>query len=938
VGFLPENNQIELKKNRDIDFDGKIFAGFSTLLGKGFHFDYDKFHIKLDTVRYFDLFIPTGKILKNRQPEAFSIGSRIEHLTGYLLVDAPLNKSGREDIEMFPSLRSKEKSYVFYDYEDTQNGAYQRDSFYFELKPFSLNKLDKLSRDDIRFDGKMVSAHIFPEFEETLTLQDDQSLGFETQTPEEGYASYLGKGLYRGKIKLSNKGFQGQGRLSYLGADINSDDLIFEPKKTTGSAERFDLEEDRESEVEVPQVRGFDVTIEWRPYKDSLYIRSKEAPFELFKAGVHSLKGLLILSPGGLKGVGLLDWDKASMESKLFNLNAFSASADTTDLKIRAFDADALALKTSNLNGRVDFDEQKGRFKANAEFLTTTLPYNQYETSFNEFDWDMKEETVTFKAHEGKLGSFLSIHPDQDSLFFRGESAFYNLRTNLLKIGGVPYIVTSDAFVYPETGDIEIQPGGVMTELTNARIIADTINKYHVINHANVRILGRKEYRASGFYEYNIGDKKQEIEFAEIVGTRVGKGNYSNKRSVTRATGEVGPEDHFFIDHKTEFRGTISLSAEKANLNFDGFARLDSETLPARHWFSISCEADKNDLAIPFKVPKNYEGESLYTGLFLSKETATVYPRVMSPLFFRKDRAILPVQGTLQYDEKLDRFIFGDSLKVMAGSSSMKGNQLIYDEKTGRIDMEGKFNIGSALKYVSVDAAGEVKTEFGEMVVDTIMGTVAMDAKLEMEAMTGIKLILPDNLLKIIVNDFKSSTFETSPVVYAKDIIFYKHATRELFPDNEEVRKAISQINHGHLVLPKKYNPFTFLFAKIPMTWNSATQSFVSTKQKIGLTSIGGESINSMVDAYVEFIMPTNEDDRLYMYIKSPSQLWYFFGFKQGILEVVSNNTRFNEALTGLKDKERIFKMDDGENYEIRAVQAARAQAFVRRVQEANNN
>jgi len=75
----------------------------------------------------------------------------------------------------------------------------------------------------------------------------------------------------------------------------------------------------------------------------------------------------------------------------------------------------------------------------------------------------------------------------------------------------------------------------------------------------------------------------------------------------------------------------------------------------------------------------------------------------------------------------------------------------------------------------------------------------------------------------------------------------------------------------------------------------------------------------------------------VYMYIKSPSQLWYYFGYKQGVLEVVSNNTKFNEELADLKDKERIFKMDDGENFEIRPAEAARAQAFVRRVQDANN-
>ena len=148
----------------------------------------------------------------------------------------------------------------------------------------------------------------------------------------------------------------------------------------------------------------------------------------------------------------------------------------------------------------------------------------------------------------------------------------------------------------------------------------------------------------------------------------------------------------------------------------------------------------------------------------------------------------------------------------------------------------------------------------------------------------------------------------------------------------------MTQISQGHLVLPKKYNSYTFLFANLPMTWNVQNQSFMTTQQKVGLTSIDGANINSMVQTYIEFIMPTNEDDRLYMYVKSPSQLWYFFGFKQseGVMEVCSNNTRFNDELAGLKDKDRIFKMDDDGVYEILEVSPSRAQAFVRRVQDAN--
>ena len=57
----------------------------------------------LDSVRYFDLFVPTEAIDENNKPVSISIGSRIEHTSGVLLVDATDNKSGANDIDIFPS-------------------------------------------------------------------------------------------------------------------------------------------------------------------------------------------------------------------------------------------------------------------------------------------------------------------------------------------------------------------------------------------------------------------------------------------------------------------------------------------------------------------------------------------------------------------------------------------------------------------------------------------------------------------------------------------------------------------------------------------------------------------------------------------------------------------------------------------------------------------
>jgi len=235
---------------------------------------------------------------------------------------------------------------------------------------------------------------------------------------------------------------------------------------------------------------------------------------------------------------------------------------------------------------------------------------------------------------------------------------------------------------------------------------------------------------------------------------------------------------------------------------------------------------------------------------------------------------------------------------------------------------------------VSVDASGRIETEFGEIVVDTLMGTEAMESRIQAEMTAGIKMKIPEDLMKIMITDFKSSTFETNPINYTKDMLYYKKNVLELFPETPEINKAANMITSGSpLVLPKKFNDYTFLFSNLPMTWDRDYQSFITTKKKVGLTSVQGEMINSMVTAYVEFKMPTNDDDRLYVYVKSPSELYYFFGFKQGILSVVSNNTRFMEAVAGMKEKEKIFKMDDGGTYEIQQVNPGTANAFVKRVE-----
>lgn len=931
VAIKPANKSITMKKNRDMDFNGKIFAGFSSLEGKDFHFDYEKYIMELDSVRYFDLFVPTEAKDEKGRPISISIASRIEHTNGVLLVDAPDNKSGANDIDLFPSFNTKDYSYVYYDKRSIYDGVYKRDSFYFKLDKFSFNSLDNFTKNDIHFKGNLVSAEVFPDIKETLLLQEeDQSLGFTTQTPSAGLPTYQAKGNYKGEIHLSNKGMLGKGTISYLTSSTDSEDILFKPKQMTATARLFDLAEDRKGAIEVPQAHGEEVSIDWKPYQDSMYITTKEdKPFELFKENDHTILGSLILTPDGLRGNGKMTWSKGSLASKLIKYGSYSADSDTSSLTITAVGSSEIALSTNNVNSKLDFDKQVGHIEANEKGNFTNLPYNQYKTSLTTFDWDMSKDAVTFKTTPGELGSFVATGKNRDSLHFDGETAFYDLKSNELKIGGVPIIKTCDAIVYTDDGKLEIFKGGKMSTLENCKIVCDTVTKNHIINRATVDIEGKKSYKAKGFYEYNIKGRKQEIQFDNIIGKRYGKGKRSEKKTRTTAKGEVLESDNFYIDLKTEFRGEITLTGDKKPLDFEGFARLDSDKMRDREWFSINSEGDKNDLVIGYDEPKNYEGYKLYTGLYLSKESAYLYPRVMMPKYLRKDRAIVEAKGFFKLDEVKDEFIFGDSLKVL--SNSKKGSKITFSNKDGSFKAEGKLNIGDQLKYIEIDAAGEARSMFPSAQDSTIRGPFGYQVEADM--MAGIKSFIPKNMLEFIIADIKSSSFDARGVDFT-DAAFYEKALSEYIADTTLLDRTIARMRtEFKLGIPKKQNPYSFLFGKMPMKWDPDYQSFVSKKDQIGLISIAGEEVNVTLKAFIEFKMPSNGDDRLYIYLKSPSDTYYFFGYKGGILNVVSNNTKFNDLVINAKKKDRILKMSDGEVVELQYVEPSTAERFVRRAQ-----
>jgi hypothetical protein len=108
VFIIPEKNEITLKNDRDLEFNGQLFAGNFEFIGRDFLFDYDSFLIDLnfiDSIRFYIEDPKTGlkRRVGNKLVSADStkddalagLSEDLKESTGRLYINKPRNKKGQ---------------------------------------------------------------------------------------------------------------------------------------------------------------------------------------------------------------------------------------------------------------------------------------------------------------------------------------------------------------------------------------------------------------------------------------------------------------------------------------------------------------------------------------------------------------------------------------------------------------------------------------------------------------------------------------------------------------------------------------------------------------------------------------------------------------------------------------------------------------------------
>ena len=927
VFIYPDNRQLLVKQGMDFVFTGRVHAGLFDFFANKCEFNYGQFKLDMPSIDSMRFMVQSFEPDEYGKHPLVAIKSVVADLGGDLIIDDANNKSGLKNFPKYPLFHGTKDSYVYYDKPETYNGIYDREKFFFYLYPFDIDSLDNFKTENLEFSGYLASAGIFPDMDQTLKVQEDYSLGFKSSTPPDGIAAY-GKGTFFSNLHLSNKGLHGTGSLEYLTSTSWSDDYIFFPDSCNANAKNFVVNEQL-TPVEYPMVKGVDVAIHWIPYKDFMRVTPNEIPLDMF-GGQSKLYGSFILTPEQSMGTGHISFEDAEMQSRLYKFKQHEIFSDTADFNLISQEFLASTFTTHNYNSHIDFNKRNGEFKSNGGLSLVDFPVNKYVCLIDEFSWFMDSYEIAMGSAEKEaemakyndmsirelidvplVGSeFISTHPDQDSLRFTSTIATYSLKDYIIHAEDVKYIRVADAAIFPADHKITILKDAKMDTLANVKILANTVTRYHVIYDAAVDIKSKNNYTGYGNYDYvDETGYRQKILLKEIG---------VDQTYQTIGTGHVSAATGFSISNDFDFSGNVNLQANNNFLNFDGGFRIRHTcSAGARSWVKFNSNINPKDIYIQISENlTNLDGEKLEAALLFSPEINRFYSGFLKPKRSKSDQVVISAKGYIRFDKKKEAYIIGSKKKLKG--NTYEGNQLALEREQCVLTCEGILNLGVDLGMVNLATYG---TAVQYIIPDSTTFDVVMTLDFPFE----------DKAMDMLV---ENTTGKNLQGVNVKRPVFLKALNDMLGEENAD--RIVADVNlFGRLRKYPAELQHTMFFSDLNLKWNYATRSYLS-RGLVGVGGINDQSISKYFDGYVE-IEKKRTGDVVNVYLEfDRSKYWYYFNYRNNMMQTISSNTEYNNLIREMKDDKRTYKRDkDSPEYRFIISNLRKKTDFLRRVKNA---
>jgi hypothetical protein len=925
VYIFPENQEIIIKEGLDFVFSGNVRAGLFDFYAHDCSFEYDSFKLNIPLIDSLSFKVKSFQKDERGNTYLVRVASVIENLSGKLLIDHPTNKSGLQSFPEFPIFYSEKESYVYYDHDP----LYKRENFAYHIYPFVIDSLDNFSTDNLFFDGYLVSSGIFPDIDQPLKVQQDYSLGFINQTPAEGYPAYSDYGRFFEEVNLSNRGLRGKGQLKFLTSLTLSDDFLFYPDSMITLLAQHFMIDPQFAKVEYPVVVADDIYQVWYPYADNMHLKSLKLPFTMYddKALLH---GDLYYSSNGLTGRGKVGFESVELASEKYAFKHHTIDADTLDFKLFATGTNDLVVSAEKYRTHVDFDSRTVEFRTNEKGSTVSFPYNNFVCFMDNIDWYMDQYEMKLYNDLGEKyadidnmsreellkldlsgSDFLATSPEADSLSFFSVNARYDLNKYVIDAEGVKLIRVADAAIFPDSSYVKIIQGGQIQTLKNAGILADTTNLFHTIEHAEVKIISRKNFQATGAYQYV--DKKNVMQQIPLHLIAV------DSEYRTYAQGDITEKLNFFLNPHFAFKGKVNLTSVRKELFFEGGFQTQDECFNKveNYWVFFKSWIDPDDVRIPIQRPLvDLVGNPLDLAIQVSDYEEEIYASWFTPRALSWDTALVSPSGLIFYDEPLHGYRFSPT---EAAPSVMNPSWFFYNTRNCSMQATGPLSLGLAFNYVDMINYGDIR-----YLIIPDSTTLNLTMTFDFLFYEGSMNIMADSLNK---SDLKGLDITRRDYQDYIDFIMGKAKSKG-------IKDEIS--NYGRIRRLPEEMVHTIVLTDVNLYWNPFTNSYISTGP-IGIMNIGKEPVNRYVTGYVE-LMRRRSGDVISLYFEINPRQYYYFDYRNGIMQAISSDKEFNNRINETKQEKRVLsKPGLDEKYEYLVSTQRKMIDFIRRMVPLSN-
>lgn len=908
VRIKPDSSVITLLQNRDMKFDGTITAGNFEISGKGFTLKYDSFFISLTHIDSINFYVTEknarGQEIRRKVSNSMvgadstaaaagGLGD-ISKSSGTLFISKANNKSGKKKIPNYPRLDATTGGVIYFDREEVLNGVYDR-SMFFVVPPFKLDSLNDADPASINFDGTFVSSGMFPGFKEKLSTQPDKSLGFNHAIPSEGYQLYKGDGNMKGTLSMDNRGLRGYGQIDFLAISVSSPDFIFYPDSVITRGNKAKIAEKQFGAVMFPQASLPDYDMKWYPKQDKMRLKNLKAPFNFYDSTAQ-MQGTITVSKSGIAGAGKLETRGTELISRDMKFTAADFSARHARFKVKSDDPNKNLLSGSDIRLKFNLRENYADISPEIEGVAAIdFPYAQFKTSIPNARWYLNEQKITMSKDPNspiENSYFYTTRKDLDSLSFYAEKAEYDLKTQQLKVSGIPDIIVADARITPENNEVLILENARIGTLKNTTIIVDTLNGYHHLTEGVVDIVSRNEFRGYATYQYvnllndTFAIKMTDFHLEPVTETE-GSKRSQKKKSVanmqTVATGSVTDKESLVLGAGMYYKGDMTMYATRPALQLNGFVKLDIRKIKNYNtWIRYTQTGDETDLLIEFDNAVTEDGKRATAGLHFNSTDNSLYISFLNDKKNEDDDNFFEPKGTLFYDKESKEYKIED-LEKSAGNK-LSGKVFAYNDETMQVRFEGPVNLFQGSKNFNVNATtiGSGNLETNEIRMNSLI-------TIETDIPAAALDLMAKNLQDVIKNEGAAEGLgdQTELLYKIADIVGEKPAK------DYEQKSLLGYVSLG--TLPPLIKPL--VLADVNLKWSPKQKAFYS-EGNLGVSNIMKNDINGGFEGFME--VKKNEDGSavFHLFLKASPEAWYYFGFEDNRLLVHSSTPDFNNLIS----------------------------------------